>query len=144
MSTFLLYLQGYLRSLPNQLMDQQYTLFESMWRLSENGCFVTFCTLSVSVMEEEGVYHDEVEIEDFEYDEDTETYYYPCPCGDKFEISKVCQCMSIFTRSVSVCILRVPGGGFSLILRVGLILSWPFISGGACTNTNLYSALQML
>ncbi|XP_018418810.1 PREDICTED: DPH3 homolog isoform X2 [Nanorana parkeri] len=34
------------------------------------------------------VYHDEVEIEDFEYDEDTETYFYPCPCGDKFAISK--------------------------------------------------------
>ena len=34
------------------------------------------------------VYHDEVEIEDFEYDEDDETYYYPCPCGDQFEISK--------------------------------------------------------
>ena len=90
------------------------------------------------------MYHDEVEIEDFEYDEDTETYYYPCPCGDKFEISKVCQCMSIFTRPVSVCKLRVPGGGISLILHVGLILSWPFISGGACTNTILYSALQML
>jgi len=35
------------------------------------------------------VYHDEVEIEDFEYDSDTETFYYPCPCGDRFEISKV-------------------------------------------------------
>ncbi|KAK0064637.1 DPH3 isoform X2 [Biomphalaria pfeifferi] len=34
------------------------------------------------------VYHDEIEIEDMEYDEDTETYYYPCPCGDRFEISK--------------------------------------------------------
>lgn len=34
------------------------------------------------------VYHDEIEIEDFEYDEETETYYYPCPCGDKFEITK--------------------------------------------------------
>ncbi|GIY01792.1 DPH3 homolog [Caerostris darwini] len=34
------------------------------------------------------VYHDEVEIEDFEYDEEEEMYYYPCPCGDKFEISK--------------------------------------------------------
>ena len=33
------------------------------------------------------VYHDEVEIEDFEYDPDTDTYYYPCPCGDQFEIS---------------------------------------------------------
>lgn len=36
------------------------------------------------------VYHDEVEIEDFEFDEETEMYYYPCPCGDRFEISKVC------------------------------------------------------
>ena len=35
------------------------------------------------------IFHDEVEIEDMEYDEETETYYYPCPCGDKFEITKV-------------------------------------------------------
>lgn len=35
------------------------------------------------------VFHDEIEIEDFEYDEDTETYFFPCPCGDKFAITKV-------------------------------------------------------
>lgn len=35
------------------------------------------------------IYHDEVEIEDFEYDEEEEIYYYPCPCGDRFQISKV-------------------------------------------------------
>jgi len=35
------------------------------------------------------VFHDEVEIEDFEYDPETETYYYPCPCGDQFEITRV-------------------------------------------------------
>ena len=35
------------------------------------------------------IYHDEIEIEDMEYDEDTETYYYPCPCGDRFQITKV-------------------------------------------------------
>ncbi|KAK0162070.1 hypothetical protein PV327_008435 [Microctonus hyperodae] len=34
------------------------------------------------------VYHDEVEIEDFEYDEDEDTYFFPCPCGDQFQISK--------------------------------------------------------
>lgn len=34
------------------------------------------------------VFHDEVEIEDFEYDEEEETYYYPCPCGDRFAISR--------------------------------------------------------
>lgn len=35
------------------------------------------------------VFHDEVEIEDFEYDSETESYYYPCPCGDQFRISVV-------------------------------------------------------
>lgn len=36
---------------------------------------------------EMSVFHDEVEIEDFEYDAEKEMYYYPCPCGDRFEIS---------------------------------------------------------
>lgn len=35
------------------------------------------------------IYHDEIEIEDFEFDDEEEMYYYPCPCGDRFEISKV-------------------------------------------------------
>lgn len=34
-------------------------------------------------------YYDEIEIEDFEYNAEEETYYYPCPCGDKFQITKV-------------------------------------------------------
>lgn len=33
-------------------------------------------------------YYDEVEIEDMEYDEATASYIYPCPCGDKFRITK--------------------------------------------------------
>lgn len=36
----------------------------------------------------EEVFHDEVEIEDFQYDEETETFTYPCPCGDLFTISR--------------------------------------------------------
>ena len=32
-------------------------------------------------------YHDEVELEDFEFDDEEETYYYPCPCGDRFAIT---------------------------------------------------------
>lgn len=32
--------------------------------------------------------YDEVEIEDMDYDEESETYYYPCPCGDRFFITK--------------------------------------------------------
>ncbi|CAD5221946.1 unnamed protein product [Bursaphelenchus okinawaensis] len=34
------------------------------------------------------VFHDEVEIEDFEFDEGAGVYHFPCPCGDRFEITK--------------------------------------------------------
>ena len=33
------------------------------------------------------IFHEEVEIEDFEFDEETKIYTFPCPCGDLFEIS---------------------------------------------------------
>jgi hypothetical protein len=32
---------------------------------------------------------DEIEIEDFAWDAEKRVYHYPCPCGDRFEISKV-------------------------------------------------------
>ena len=35
------------------------------------------------------VFHDEVEIEDFVWDDALDAYVYPCPCGDKFQITKV-------------------------------------------------------
>lgn len=38
---------------------------------------------------EDGLVHDEVEIEDFEYDPQTETFTYPCPCGDEFTVARV-------------------------------------------------------
>ena len=47
------------------------------------------------------IYHDEVEIEDMEYDEETETYYYPCPCGDRFAITKVSSTSTLFQASGS-------------------------------------------
>lgn len=39
-------------------------------------------------MTNETPFHDEVEIEDFEFDEELQLYHYPCPCGDRFEITK--------------------------------------------------------
>lgn len=42
------------------------------------------------------VFHDEVEIEDFEFDEEEGVYHYPCPCGDRFEVTKVCTISSVF------------------------------------------------
>lgn len=37
---------------------------------------------------EDGLVHDEVEIEDFDYDSKTGTFTYPCPCGDEFVITR--------------------------------------------------------
>ncbi|XP_047375847.1 DPH3 homolog isoform X2 [Sciurus carolinensis] len=34
------------------------------------------------------VFHDKVEIEDFQYDKDSKTYFYPCPCEDNFSTTK--------------------------------------------------------
>lgn len=59
------------------------------------------------------IYHDEIEIEDFDYDEENEIYYYPCPCGDRFEITKVWQCYSHFVSlaiiaSIIIIINKIP------------------------------------
>jgi len=35
-----------------------------------------------------GAYYDEVEIEDMAWDEEKGVFHYPCPCGDRFEISR--------------------------------------------------------
>jgi len=35
-----------------------------------------------------GAYYDEIEIEDMAWDEEKRVYHYPCPCGDRFEISR--------------------------------------------------------
>lgn len=33
-------------------------------------------------------YYDEIEIEDFSWDPVAKVYHTPCPCGDRFEISR--------------------------------------------------------
>ena len=38
--------------------------------------------------EEEIAVYDEVEIEDMTFDAAQQLYHYPCPCGDRFEISR--------------------------------------------------------
>lgn len=35
-----------------------------------------------------GNFYDELEIEDFSWDPVARVFHYPCPCGDRFEISK--------------------------------------------------------
>ncbi|KAF8465146.1 zf-CSL-domain-containing protein [Russula ochroleuca] len=35
-----------------------------------------------------GAYYDEIEIEDMAWDEEKGVFHYPCPCGDRFEITR--------------------------------------------------------
>jgi diphthamide biosynthesis protein 3 len=35
-----------------------------------------------------GAYYDEIEIEDMVWDDAKKVFHYPCPCGDRFEISR--------------------------------------------------------
>ena len=35
-----------------------------------------------------GAYYDEIEIEDMAWDEEKGIFHYPCPCGDRFEITR--------------------------------------------------------
>lgn len=52
------------------------------------------------------VYHDEIEIEDFEYDEETDSYYFPCPCGDRFVITKLDLQVSTSTEWMNSFLLK--------------------------------------
>lgn len=33
-------------------------------------------------------FYDEIEIEDLEFEKESEIFHYPCPCGDRFQISR--------------------------------------------------------
>ena len=56
-----------------------------------------------------GAYYDEVEIEDMVWDEEKRVYHYPCPCGDRFEISKkqLKNCEDVATCPSCSLIIRV-------------------------------------
>ncbi|KAJ7235072.1 CSL zinc finger-domain-containing protein [Mycena haematopus] len=56
-----------------------------------------------------GAYYDEVEIEDMAWDETKGVYHYPCPCGDRFEITRrqLADCEDIATCPSCSLIIRV-------------------------------------
>ncbi|KAG0699216.1 zf-CSL-domain-containing protein, partial [Suillus ampliporus] len=56
-----------------------------------------------------GAYYDEIEIEDMVWDEVKGVYHYPCPCGDRFEISRkqLAHCEDIATCPSCSLIIRV-------------------------------------
>ncbi|KAK7039414.1 Zf-CSL-domain-containing protein [Favolaschia claudopus] len=56
-----------------------------------------------------GAYYDEIEIEDMAWDEEKGVYHYPCPCGDRFEITRrqLADCEDIATCPSCSLIIRV-------------------------------------
>ena len=56
-----------------------------------------------------GAYYDEIEIEDMTWDDVKKVFHYPCPCGDRFEISKaqLRECEDIATCPSCSLIIRV-------------------------------------
>jgi len=56
-----------------------------------------------------GAYYDEIEIEDMAWDEAKGVFHYPCPCGDRFEISRkqLANCEDIATCPSCSLIIRV-------------------------------------
>ncbi|KAF7416329.1 Diphthamide biosynthesis protein 3 [Pleurotus ostreatus] len=56
-----------------------------------------------------GAYYDEIEIEDMVWDPEKGVYHYPCPCGDRFEISRrqLADCEDIATCPSCSLIIRV-------------------------------------
>ncbi|KAJ7186998.1 zf-CSL-domain-containing protein [Mycena filopes] len=54
-------------------------------------------------------YYDEIEIEDMAWDEEKAVYHYPCPCGDRFEITRrqLADCEDIATCPSCSLIIRV-------------------------------------
>jgi len=56
-----------------------------------------------------GAYYDEIEIEDMTWDDAKKVFHYPCPCGDRFEISKaqLKDCEDIATCPSCSLIIRV-------------------------------------
>jgi len=74
-----------------------------------------------------GAYYDEIEIEDMSWDGEKGVYHYPCPCGDRFEISRqqLAACEDIATCPSCSLIIRViydPVGLDNLLGR-----SWAFV-----------------
>lgn len=56
-----------------------------------------------------GAYYDEIEIEDMAWDDVKRVFHYPCPCGDRFEISRaqLRDCEDIATCPSCSLIIRV-------------------------------------
>lgn len=79
-----------------------------------------------------GAYYDEIEIEDMVWDTEKNVYHYPCPCGDRFEISRqqLRDCEDVATCPSCSLIIRV------IYDPVGVIAD-PSMQNNLCTLLQL-------
>ena len=63
------------------------------------------------------VFHDEIELEDFEWDEESESWTYPCPCGDRFMITVDARDPRFDAKGTSL-LLRDAGGTRVTLLEI--------------------------
>ena len=74
-----------------------------------------------------GAYYDEIEIEDMAWDDEKRVYHYPCPCGDRFEISRqqLADCEDIATCPSCSLIIRVI---YDPVRLCGMCIPWDLIA----------------
>ncbi len=81
-----------------------------------------------------GAYYDEIEIEDMAWDDEKGVFHYPCPCGDRFEISRkqlanyedVATCPSC---SLIIRVIYDPVRGSCCCSREGILIGCHIIAG---------------
>jgi diphthamide biosynthesis protein 3 len=82
-----------------------------------------------------GAYYDEIEIEDMAWDEEKGVFHYPCPCGDRFEISRkqLANYEDIATCPSCSLIIRViydPVRGLSVCSLEQILIACPVFLAG--------------
>ena len=88
--------------------DECGTVGPERYRLDENVTRIP-STVKTTKLVPMGAYYDEIEIEDMAWDEGKGVFHYPCPCGDRFEISRkqLANCEDVATCPSCSLIIRV-------------------------------------
>ena len=83
--------------------------FQNITTSYETLCQILDENVKVNVNEniEKETIYDEVDIYDMEYDDDDECYYYPCPCGDRFFITRIDLSIGLDIAHCPSCTLKI-------------------------------------
>ncbi|KAF9496887.1 zf-CSL-domain-containing protein [Pleurotus eryngii] len=86
-----------------------YHISSFAWPGNPRGASILECKPTPYTYLTMGAYYDEIEIEDMAWDPEKGVYHYPCPCGDRFEISRrqLADCEDIATCPSCSLIIRV-------------------------------------